>query len=93
MPDGSQITDSTPPGGMFAGGEPGEAKVWFEVDDIEAALARVREFGGVAGEAGRSPRLHGELPGRPGDAVQRLGFARLRSPSRPRTAATIRSGG
>jgi predicted enzyme related to lactoylglutathione lyase len=52
VPGGSQITNSTPPGGMFAGGEAGEAKVWFEVDDIEAALARIRELGGEAGEAG-----------------------------------------
>jgi predicted enzyme related to lactoylglutathione lyase len=26
--------------------------VWFEVDDIEAALARIRELGGEAGEPG-----------------------------------------
>ena len=58
VPDGSQITNSTPPGGMFAGGEPGEAKVWFEVDDIEAALTRIRELGGQAGEVGEIESGH-----------------------------------
>jgi predicted enzyme related to lactoylglutathione lyase len=52
VPGGSQITNSTPPGGMFAGGEAGGPEVWFEVDDIDGALAKVRELGGQAGEAG-----------------------------------------
>jgi predicted enzyme related to lactoylglutathione lyase len=53
--DSSQITNSTPPGGMFARAEPGRAEVWFEVDDIEAGLVRVRELGGHAGEAEEIP--------------------------------------
>jgi predicted enzyme related to lactoylglutathione lyase len=50
VPGGSQITNSTPPGGMFAGGDPGPPQVWFEVDDIETAATRIRELGGQAGE-------------------------------------------
>ena len=52
VPDGSQITSSTPPGGMFAGGEAGKPEVWFEVDDVEAATQQIRELGGEAGEIG-----------------------------------------
>jgi hypothetical protein len=52
VPGGSQITNSTPPGGMFAGGEAEKPEVWFEVDDMDAALARIRELGGEAGEMG-----------------------------------------
>jgi uncharacterized protein len=51
VPQGRQITNSTPPGGLFATGTPAKPEVWFEVDDIDAALARVRELGGRAGEA------------------------------------------
>ncbi len=51
VPGGYNIEGSTPPGGMFAAGEPDEPKVWFEVDDIEAARAKVAELGGEAGEA------------------------------------------
>jgi predicted enzyme related to lactoylglutathione lyase len=51
VPEGRQITNSTPPGGLFATGSPSKPEVWFEVDDIEAALARIRELGGEPGEA------------------------------------------
>jgi uncharacterized protein len=50
VPDGFQITNSTPPGGMFAGGEAGRPEVWFEVDEIEAAVRQIRDLGGEAGE-------------------------------------------
>jgi len=50
--DGFQITNSTPPGGMFAGGETGKPEVWFDVDDIGDAVAKVRALGGHAGEIG-----------------------------------------
>jgi predicted enzyme related to lactoylglutathione lyase len=50
VPGGSQIANSTPPGGMFAGGKPGPVQVWFEVDDIGAACAQVRGLGGEADE-------------------------------------------
>ena len=48
VPGGSQITNSSPPGGMFEGGEAGAPEVYFGVDDIHAAVARVRELGGEA---------------------------------------------
>jgi uncharacterized protein len=50
--DGFQITNSSPPGGMFAGGDPAKAEVWFDVEDIVAAVAKVRRLGGDAGEIG-----------------------------------------
>ena len=51
VPEGRQIANSTPPGGLFATGTPAKAEVWFEVHDIEAALDRIRELGGEAGQA------------------------------------------
>lgn len=48
VPGGYQITNSTPPGGLFGGGEGSSAEVWFGVDDIDVALTRVRELGGEA---------------------------------------------
>ena len=47
VPGGSQMTNVTPPGGLQGGGE-GGLQVAFEVDDLDAALARVRELGGEA---------------------------------------------
>ena len=35
---------------MYAAGEPGGPSVYFEVDDIEAAVAKIRELGGTAEE-------------------------------------------
>ena len=58
VPGGSQITNSTPPGGMFAGGDQGPPQVWFEVDDIETAVTRIRELGGQAGEVGEIESGH-----------------------------------
>lgn len=51
VPGGSSITNSTPRGGMYAGEEPGKPEVWFEVDDMDAARARIQELGGQADEA------------------------------------------
>jgi uncharacterized protein len=50
VPGGSNISNATPPGGMHAGQEPGKPEVWFGVDDMNTALARVRELGGEADE-------------------------------------------
>ena len=58
VPGGFNIDGSTPHGGMFAAGEPDEPKVWFEVDDIEAARAKVAELGGEAEEAERIESGH-----------------------------------
>lgn len=38
-------------------GEPGHPNVYFDVDDIEASLARVRELGGEAGERQPVPQM------------------------------------
>ena len=49
VPGGFHIHGSNPPGGMFAGGG-GQPSVYFSVDDIHAAVTRIRELGGEAGE-------------------------------------------
>jgi predicted enzyme related to lactoylglutathione lyase len=49
VPGGSNIEGVSPPGGMFEGGE-GGPELYFMVDDLEAAIARVRELGGEADE-------------------------------------------
>ncbi|MDX2165786.1 MAG: VOC family protein [Deltaproteobacteria bacterium] len=50
----AHIENTTPPGGLVQG--PGDtAQVWFRVDDIGAAVARVRELGGVASPPSESP--------------------------------------
>lgn len=38
-------------------GEPGHPNVYFDVDDIEASLAKVRELGGEAGEKSPVPQM------------------------------------
>jgi uncharacterized protein len=50
VPGGFQISNSQPPGGLFGGGETGSPQVWFGVDDIESAAAKVRQLAGEAGE-------------------------------------------
>jgi uncharacterized protein len=47
---GFNVEGSTPPGGLYEGGTGEVPRVWFEVDDLDAALERVRELGGQAGE-------------------------------------------
>jgi uncharacterized protein len=50
VPGGWQVTNASPPGGLH-GGEPEPGiEVYFQVEDIGAAVARVRELGGEAGE-------------------------------------------
>jgi predicted enzyme related to lactoylglutathione lyase len=46
---GSNVEGVSPPGGMFEGGE-GGPELYFMVDDLEAAMARVRELGGETGD-------------------------------------------
>lgn len=41
---------SAPPGGVEPTTEPAPPRLWFVVDDIDAAVARVRELGGTASE-------------------------------------------
>ena len=48
-PGGFHITTVTPPGGL-AGGAAARPRMYFHVDDIEAAITKVRELGGEAGE-------------------------------------------
>lgn len=47
--NGWNIEGVEPPAGLFAAGEPGPTTVYFQVDDIEAALERVTAAGGTAG--------------------------------------------
>src|SRR2546430_895043 len=48
VPGGSNIEGVSPPGGTFEG--EGGPELYFMVDDLEAAIARVRELGGEADE-------------------------------------------
>lgn len=48
-PGGWNIGNVEPPAGMFGGGTSGQITVYFRVDDIEAAVARVRAAGGTSG--------------------------------------------
>src|SRR5262245_40019086 len=50
VPGGFQISNTQPPGGLIGGGGTGTPQVWFGVEDIESALAKVRDLGGEAGE-------------------------------------------
>jgi len=49
-PNGSQILNAEPPGGLHGGADASSVHVYFAVDDIDAAVARVRELGGEADE-------------------------------------------
>jgi predicted enzyme related to lactoylglutathione lyase len=57
VPGGLHITNVSPPGGVYAGGDDAgphsSPQVFFEVDDIDGAVARVRELGGEAGDPER----------------------------------------
>lgn len=46
VPGGFQISDTEPPGGLFGGGPGSSPSVYFRVDDIDQAVATVRELGG-----------------------------------------------
>lgn len=50
VPDGYQIPDAKPPGGLHGGTDARGVQVYFAVEDIDAAVARVRELGGEADE-------------------------------------------
>jgi|1185.fasta_scaffold368829_2 predicted enzyme related to lactoylglutathione lyase len=51
QPGGSQITNTTPHGGISGGADSAShPQVVFEVDDLDAGIAKVRELGGDAGE-------------------------------------------
>jgi predicted enzyme related to lactoylglutathione lyase len=47
---GSMITTDGIPGGLHGGDQGARPYLYFRVDDLEAALARVRELGGTVGE-------------------------------------------
>ena len=55
MPLGRQITNTSPPGGLHGGEDPSGPQVCFAVDDIDVAVARVRELGGQAEDPERIP--------------------------------------
>jgi predicted enzyme related to lactoylglutathione lyase len=51
VPEGRQITNVTPPGGLHGGEQAPSLTLCFEVDDLEAAGEKVRELGGEAGDS------------------------------------------
>jgi hypothetical protein len=51
----AHVGNTTPPGGLVADAAATTPKVWFRVDDVRAAVARVRELGGTAAEPSESP--------------------------------------
>ena len=50
MPGGYHVANLTPPGGLHGGEPEPRLSLYFRVDDIQAAVARVRELGGQADE-------------------------------------------
>jgi uncharacterized protein len=50
IPEGRQIANTTPPGGIHAGEEHTFIRAYFTVADIEAAVDAVRRLGGTASE-------------------------------------------
>lgn len=50
VPDGYQISDVEPLGGLHGGCQASGVQVYFAVEDIDTAVARVRELGGEADE-------------------------------------------
>jgi predicted enzyme related to lactoylglutathione lyase len=59
--DGYQVTNTDPHGGIAGRGEASHPQVCFQVDDLEAAMNRVRALGGQTGEP---------QPGGPGRSVE-----------------------
>jgi predicted enzyme related to lactoylglutathione lyase len=55
VPGGFNIEGSSPPGGIFGGGEGSRPHPYFDVDDIQAAAAQVRELGGEASDPEEIP--------------------------------------
>lgn len=50
-PDGFNVTNTSPPGGLFGGGDPEAGfRMYFQVDDLDSAGGKVRELGGTCGE-------------------------------------------
>jgi hypothetical protein len=61
-PEGSQISNTTPHGGISgAADSASHPQVCFQVDDLDAAMAKVRELGGETGDP---------QPGGPGRSVE-----------------------
>ncbi|MDQ2742885.1 MAG: VOC family protein [Chloroflexota bacterium] len=54
VPDGYQITNVTPPGGLSGNSSGSHVQVYFSVEDIQAAITRVRALGGEAGDVQKS---------------------------------------
>jgi predicted enzyme related to lactoylglutathione lyase len=50
VPNGYNIEKVSPPGGLSGGSTERTVEVYFGVEDIRAAVARVRELGGEADE-------------------------------------------
>ncbi len=55
VPSGFNIEGPNPPGGLFGGGDGERPMPYFQVDDIEAAVTKVRDLGGQAEEPQEIP--------------------------------------
>lgn len=55
VPDGWQVEGLTPPAGLWGGAAEHGVSLTFSVDDVAAAVKRVRELGGAAGEPAARP--------------------------------------
>lgn len=60
-PDGLQVTNTEPHAGISGSSEASHPQVCFMVDDLEAAMEKVRDLGGKTGEP---------QPGGPGRSVE-----------------------
>lgn len=50
----AHIAETSPGGGINASDQSTTPKVWFRIDDIQSAVARIRELGGTAEEPSQS---------------------------------------
>ena len=73
-PEGWNVEGMSPPGGLHGGNQEPKANLCFEVDELEAAMEKVRSLGwrgrGAAADRGRQVL---DLPRRPGLRVLHLG--------------------
>jgi hypothetical protein len=53
-PQYAHIAETSPSGGLNSADEGTRVQIWFRIDDIEPAVARVRELGGTAAEPSKS---------------------------------------
>jgi uncharacterized glyoxalase superfamily protein PhnB len=91
-PQGRQVEATTPPHGLWGGQERTTLFLCFAVEDIEAAVQRVRAAGGQAEEPRQEP--YGRIADCADDQGVRFALVQstLRSPGEPRAATGTRQG-